>query len=126
MARLILRSAIFEDGYIELSPFDLPATLGRSHRADVTISDGLLSRIHAKICVGEDGGFEIVDSDSTNLTIVNGKYVERASLKTGDNILLGETEILVEIDDPDNDLHEKTTRELPIVPEQKPAEPSGN
>ncbi len=126
MARLILRSAIFEDGYIELSLFDLPATVGRSHRADVTINDGLLSRIHAKICVGEDGGFEIIDSDSTNLTIVNGKDVERASLKTGDNILLGETEILVEIDAPDNDIHEKTTRELPIVPEQKPTEPSGD
>ena len=100
MARLILRSAIFEDGYIELSLFDLPATVGRSHRADVTINDGLLSRIHAKICVGEDGGFEIIDSDSTNLTIVNGKDV--------------------------NDIHEKTTRELPIVPEQKPTEPSGD
>ena len=123
MARIILKSAVFTDGDIELSEADLPMTLGRSHRADITINDMLLSRIHARICVGKNGGFEIVDNESTNLTIVNDQDIERALLKSGDCILLGETEILVEIDAPEIDIHEKTTRELPLVNHRKPVDP---
>jgi pSer/pThr/pTyr-binding forkhead associated (FHA) protein len=117
MARLILKAAIFADGDIELCESDLPVTLGRSHRADITINDGLLSRIHARIGLTPNGAFEIVDNESTNLTIVNNQDVERAVLQSGDCILLGETEILVEIADTDGkvDIHEKTTRELPLV-----------
>ena len=123
MARIILKSAVFTDGDIELSEADLPMTLGRSHRADITIKDMLLSRIHARICVGKNGGFELVDNESTNLTIVNDQDIERALLKSGDCILLGETQILVEIDAPEIDVHEKTTRELPLVNPRKPVEP---
>ena len=123
MARIILKSGVFTDGDIELSEADLPMTLGRSHRADITINDMLLSRIHARICVGKNGGFEIVDNESTNLTIVNDQDIERALLKSGDCILLGETQILVEIDAPEIDVHEKTTRELPLVNPRKPVEP---
>ena len=126
MARLILKSAVFGDDDIELFDSDLPVTLGRSHRADITINDLLLSRIHAEICHGEKGGFEIVDHESTNLTIVNNQDVERALLKTGDCILLGETEILVEIDAPEIDTHEKTTRELPLMNPRKPVDPPSN
>lgn len=122
MARIILKSAVFADGDIEMHEFDLPVTLGRSHRADITINDALLSRIHARIVPGENGGFEIVDNESTNLTIVNHQDVERAALRSGDTILLGDTEILVEIDAPDIDIHEKTTRELPLVNTRKSAE----
>ena len=123
MARIILKSAVFTDGDIELSEADLPMTLGRSHRADITIKDMLLSRIHARICVGKNGGFELVDNESTNLTIVNDQDIERALLKSGDCILLGETQILVELDAPEIDVHEKTTRELPLVNPRKPVEP---
>ncbi len=123
MARLILKSAVFPQGNIEISESDLPVTLGRSHRADITINDMLLSRIHAEICHGEIGGFEIVDHESTNLTIVNNQDIERALLKTGDCLLLGETEILVEIDAPEIDTHEKTTRELPLVNPRTPVDP---
>ena len=123
MARIILKSAVFADGDIELHEFELPVTLGRSHRADITINDALLSRIHARILPCENGGFEIVDNESTNLTIVNSQDVERATLRSGDTILLGDTEILVEIDAPDIDIHEKTTRELPLVNTRKSVEP---
>ena len=123
MARLILKSSVFAEGDIELTESDLPVTLGRSHRADITINDMLLSRIHAEICPGENGGFEIVDNESTNLTIVNNQDIERALLKSGDCLLLGETEILVEIDAPEIDSHEKTTRELPLVNPRKPVDP---
>ncbi len=115
MARLILRSAIFLDGNIQLSTGDLPVTIGRSHRADITINDLLLSRIHAELRLSETGGFELVDRESTNLTIVNDHDIDRVLLKTGDRILLGDTELHVEIDMPEVDLHERTTREIPNI-----------
>lgn len=120
MARLILKSPIFEDGRINLSTVDLPVTIGRSHRADITISDQLLSRIHSEIRLSACGGFEIADRDSTNLTIVNEQDIDCVLLKTGDRILLGDTEITVEIDAPEVDPHEKTTREIPVVQPDQP------
>ncbi len=120
MARLILKSAIFPDGSIHLGTGDLPVTIGRSHRADVTINDPLLSRIHSEIQLSETGGFELVDRESTNLTIVNDHDIDRVLLKTGDRILLGDTELHVEVDMPEVDMHERTTREIPII---KPPQP---
>jgi len=115
MARLILKSAIFSDGNVQLSPGDLPVTIGRSHRADITINDLLLSRIHAEIRLSEQGEFVLVDQESTNLTIVNDQDIDQVVLKSGDRILLGDTELLVEVDAPEIDLHERTTREIPTV-----------
>ena len=120
MARIVLKSAVFDDGDIVISESDLPVTLGRSHRADITINDALLSRIHAEIRRSENGGFQIVDNESMNLTIVNNHDIDCVELKTGDCILLGETEIHVEIVVPDEVVHEKTTRELPVVTQRKP------
>ncbi|MDA1231914.1 MAG: FHA domain-containing protein [Planctomycetota bacterium] len=122
MARIKLKSAVFSDGDIELTESALPVTLGRSHRADITINDALLSRIHAEICVSDHGRFQIMDHQSTNLTIVNNQDIDCVDLKTGDCILLGETEILVESDIPEVDVHEKTTRELPLLNPRKPVD----
>ena len=115
MTRLILKSAVFPDGQIQLSKGDLPVTLGRSHRADIAINDLMLSRIHAEIRLAENGGFELVDRESTNLTIVNDLDIDRVVLRTGDHILLGETDLIVEIDATEAEFLEKTTREIPTV-----------
>jgi len=120
MSRLTLKSAIFSDGFIQLSIGDLPVTIGRSHRADIAINDLLLSRIHAEIRASDHGEFELVDNESTNLTIVNEQDIDRVILKTGDKILLGDTELIVEIELDQSNLHERTTREIPSF---KPPEP---
>ena len=120
MSRLTLKSVIFSDGFIQLSIGDLPVTIGRSHRADIAINDLLLSRIHAEIRASENGEFELVDNESTNLTIVNEQDIDRVILKTGDKILLGDTELIVEIELDQSNLHERTTREIPSF---KPPEP---
>ena len=120
MSRLTLKSAIFSDGFIQLSIGDLPVTIGRSHRADIAMNDLLLSRIHAEIRASENGEFELVDNESTNLTIVNEQDIDRVILKTGDKILLGDTELIVEIELDQSNLHERTTREIPSF---KPPEP---
>ena len=93
---------------------DLPATLGRSARADIMINDALLSRLHSEIRWVAPSGFVIVDLDSTNLTIVNRHDVESHTLRSGDLILLGDTEIFVQIERMSGGIHERTTRELPI------------
>lgn len=124
MARLILQSSVFPGGELVVMPEDLPVSIGRSRRADVVISDSLLSRVHAEIRKSDHGGFEIVDNESTNLTIVNDQDIESAVLKTGDRILLGETEIVVVVDEHPVSLHDRTTRELPTVKPTNSAEAS--
>ncbi|MCP4506026.1 MAG: hypothetical protein GY826_06475, partial [Fuerstiella sp.] len=52
----------------------------------------------------------------TNLTIVNGHDVTSHVLRNGDQILLGDTEIKVEVETPENDQNEKTTRDLTMLP----------
>ena len=125
MPRLILRSDVFPGGELILAPEDLPLTIGRSHRADVAIAYLLLSRIHSEFRLHENGQFEVVDSESTNLTIVNNQDVQQAFLKTGDHLLLGDTELTVAVEyeqtNPLEDPHEKTTRELSAI--QVPREP---
>lgn len=70
-----------------------PKTLiGREQDNDLTLSDNKVSRHHAEI-VFNGSSFEIIDKHSTNKVIVNGQFVERAVLKSGDIIGLGEVVI---------------------------------
>jgi len=112
---LILKSGTFDDGKLELIPKQLPAVIGRSKSADITISDREMSRRHAEFRVNALKQFEIVDLESTNLTIVNSHDIHRHVLRTGDRILLGETEFEAEVHLPHSDLHDQTTKELPQI-----------
>ena len=112
MTRLRLKSALFTDGQIELDSADLPATIGRSPRADIVIHDLQLSRIHAEFRRNSKGEIELVDCDSTNLTIVNQQEIHACVLKSGDQILLGETELLVGICFCDRDVLSRFTTYL--------------
>lgn len=116
MKKLILTSSALPQGRLELLPTHLPLVMGRSRRADICIADGLLSRRHSELRLTDDGSFEVVDLDSTNLTIVNDHDISRHVLKSGDRILLGDTEFVVDVQLPDEGLHEKTTREISISP----------
>lgn len=69
---------------------DKPKTLvGRDEDNDLRLNDDKVSRHHAEI-VFNGSGFEIIDKRSTNKVIVNGQFAERAVLKSGDIIGLGE------------------------------------
>ncbi len=114
MRVLILKSAVFPSGSMRFLPADLPVSIGRSRRADIVIEDRLMSRLHAEFRLTAAGEFELADLESTNLAIVNEHEVEEVVLKTGDCILLGETELFVEVgDDGSGSLHDRTTREIP-------------
>lgn len=76
--------------------FDLAAsaqTLGRDAGNQIQLHDSEASRRHAELR-GEEGEFEIVDLASSNGTLVNGKRVERAVLRTGDRVQIGRTLLL--------------------------------
>lgn len=114
MPLLILRSAVFPEGSLRFSPGDLPVSIGRSHRADIVVDDRLMSRVHAEFRCTPNGQFELADRESTNLAIVNQREVEHTILHSGDCILLGETELFVEICEAESgSLHDRTTREIP-------------
>jgi hypothetical protein len=70
-------------------------TIGRSRECDIVVQDSNASRLHAEIRhIGLD--YFIVDSNSTNGTIVNGQHIRRHALANGDRILIGTTELIVE------------------------------
>jgi len=93
----------------------MPMSIGRSQRSGIVVNDQQLSRIHAEFRFSVNGRFEVADLDSTNLTIVNERDVDLVELKTGDHILVGDTEITVEVEYPEEDFHEVTTREIPMI-----------
>jgi len=67
--------------------------LGRSRACDVHVPDVNASRRHAELRQ-EGATYWIVDLDSTNGTLLNGKAVEKERLRDGDRITLGSTEIV--------------------------------
>jgi len=72
------------------------STLGRSRDCDVVVPDPNASRTHAEVRhIGLD--YFLVDMGSTNGTEVNGQIVKRHALADGDRIVVGTTEIKVEL-----------------------------
>jgi hypothetical protein len=67
--------------------------LGRSRAADVRVADVNVSRRHAEVRQ-EGTTYWIVDLESMNGTILNGKRVEKEQLRDGDRITLGSSEIV--------------------------------
>lgn len=72
------------------------STMGRSRDCDVVVPDPNASRVHAEVRhIGLD--YYLVDLGSTNGTEVNGQVVKRHALADGDTIVMGTTEIRVEL-----------------------------
>ena len=70
-------------------------TIGRAPRADFILDAALVSRVHCRLTARPDGLLEIEDLESTNGTFVNGKKVERAELRDGDEIGIGRVTLRV-------------------------------
>lgn len=65
-----------------------PMHIGRGLSADLRLDDSSVSRRHA-ILVPRPSGARILDDRSANGTIVNGRRVQQADLRSGDVIVLG-------------------------------------
>jgi pSer/pThr/pTyr-binding forkhead associated (FHA) protein len=64
-------------------------SVGRATCNDVVLADISVSRRHA-LLRREPGGYVVVDRDSANGTRLNGRSVQRARLRNGDEIALGD------------------------------------
>ena len=76
--------------------FALPmgaTSIGRDRGADVRLSDPMVSKIHARVNVGES--IEIIDLNSANGVVVGGGEVSRATVSSSDVIVLGDSSVCV-------------------------------
>ncbi|MFT4188516.1 MAG: ATP-binding cassette domain-containing protein, partial [Aeromicrobium sp.] len=71
------------------------AVIGRDPSCDLVVDDPMASRAHARLTEA-DGQLWIEDLGSTNATLVNGGAVRRQRLVEGDQILIGNTHLVVE------------------------------
>lgn len=102
------------------------AVFGRDPGCDVVLNDGRCSRRHAMV---EDlpEGLVVRDAGSANGTYVNGKRIERARLRPGDTIRLGDARLTLLADVGETvvmapeDLEVRTSDEVPRPPSPAPA-----
>ena len=80
---------------VEIELTERPITIGRNPDSDVVLIDERVSRIHCGVRLW-DGEYYIKDLKSRNGTLVNGRRIEVATLKTGDQIRVGSTELVFE------------------------------
>jgi len=75
----------------------VPATIGRSRKADLTVAHPLISRQHCQLYEA-DGLLRIRDLGSLNGTIVDEKLVSEAPLRPNDEFTIGPITFRVEYD----------------------------
>mgnify|MGYP001812437624 FL=1 len=75
-------------------------TIGRAADCDVVLEHGSVSRRHATVQPTADGYLAVIDSDSSNGTVLhrNGRWIRirKVILGTGDRIRFGEVELPLE------------------------------
>ncbi|WP_232667091.1 FHA domain-containing protein [Pseudonocardia sp. TRM90224] len=88
-------------------------TLGRSRRNDITIDDAQASRLHAVIeLLG--GAWCVRDVSSRNGTYVNGgRIVQQTSLRSGDEIRIGRTRLVLRATEADTDVEATAAQKPP-------------
>jgi hypothetical protein len=74
------------------------ATIGRSKDADCVLRDPNISRRHAELRLANSGDWQIVDLGSTNGVKVNGRRVSSSRLRPGDEVVLGTTTLLFDVE----------------------------
>jgi pSer/pThr/pTyr-binding forkhead associated (FHA) protein len=62
--------------------------LGRSESCEIVVPTSQVSSAHCEL-IREEGGYRLIDRDSTNGTRVNGKRVYDILLKDNDELLIG-------------------------------------
>jgi diguanylate cyclase (GGDEF)-like protein len=66
-----------------------PVFIGRQEDCAVQNTDPSVSRYHARIERGDDGGYTVVDLKSTNGTFVNNQRKREGALRDGDSLRIG-------------------------------------
>ncbi len=74
------------------------AVLGRSRECDCVLDDPNISRRHAELRQASNGDWTVRDLGSTNGVKINGRRVESARLAPGDEVTLGTTSFVFDIE----------------------------
>jgi len=74
------------------------ATIGRSKQVECVLGDPNVSRRHAELRRAQNGDWTIADLGSTNGIKVNGRRVSSSRLSPGDQVTLGTTTFVFEIE----------------------------
>jgi pSer/pThr/pTyr-binding forkhead associated (FHA) protein len=69
-------------------------TVGRAPRADFVVDAPLVSRLHCRLTL-QDDGLLVEDLESTNGTFVNGERVTKLVMRHGDALRVGRVEFAV-------------------------------
>ncbi|MBO6178053.1 MAG: DUF3662 domain-containing protein [Selenomonadaceae bacterium] len=94
-----LASLIVTEGNNEGATFELTDKMlyiGRREKSDITLSDDKISRLHAYITYERHRHY-LIDAGSLNGSYVNDDRIDKAYIKDGDVIRLGETLLLYEV-----------------------------
>ena len=71
-------------------------TIGRAAQADFILDAPLVSRVHCRLTADASAQLVVEDLESQNGTFVNGRKIDRATLKAGDRLTVGRVEFTVE------------------------------
>lgn len=85
---------IGEQGLVAGSTFTLAAgevTIGRDGENEIVLAENTVSRYHARLKRQSNGQFALTDLGSANGVYVNGTRVQRAILRSGDQIKVGDS-----------------------------------
>lgn len=81
------------DTGVEVALYAGSSTVGRSSECAVRLTDPLVSKLHARIEIGET--VEVVDANSANGVLVGGVRVPRVAVGPGDPFVLGATTLAI-------------------------------
>src|SRR4029450_12098007 len=95
---------------------DAPVTFGRKPDNTVVVASRAASRYHAEVR-REDGRYVLVDLDSSNGTLVNGRRIKKYVLRPGDLFGIGNETFCFEV--------AEVTRTVLGLPPVKPIAPVG-
>ncbi len=96
--RRVVLLVYHRDG-VEVVPLDLGASVvvGRAPPADVVIPDHCLSRSHARFSRIDADTISVEDLGSTNGTKIGGEPIEQASIKPGNQVMLGTVAAVIHV-----------------------------
>ncbi len=94
--------------------------VGKLESSQLRLEDENVSRMHSVIEVNGPDEIHIIDLGSTAGTIVNGQKINKIKLQNGDEVVFGNTRVMVQIGEPVSD--EQAAAAVPAAVPQPPVE----
>ncbi|MDB4965706.1 MAG: putative abductin-like protein [Myxococcales bacterium] len=95
--------------------------VGKLSSSHLRIDDEAVSRMHAVIEIAGPGEIYIIDLGSTKGTLVNGQKVNKTKLQSGDQIVLGNTKLVVSVGEPVASQSDDGPTQVQMPPQGAPA-----